>query len=83
MVQIATGRSLTTGTIYGHLAECIQAGEAIDLNPFFTLEQKREVAAAFKRIGFNNLTGVFESLGGRYDYGRLRLARAAMTKGRE
>ena len=76
--QIAAQRMLTPGTIYGHLAEAILVGEPIDLNRFFTLEQHREVAAACKQIG-SSLSSVFESLGGRYDYGRLRLFRAAMT----
>ena len=76
--QIAAQRMLTPGTIYGHLAEAILVGEPIDLNRFFTLEQHREVAAACKQIG-SSLSSVFESLSGRYDYGRLRLFRAAMT----
>jgi ATP-dependent DNA helicase RecQ len=76
--QIAAERMLTTGTIYGHLLETMLAGEAIDLNQFFTAEQQREVAAAFKSIGPGSLSAVFESLGGRYEYGRLRLFRAAM-----
>jgi ATP-dependent DNA helicase RecQ len=77
--QIATQRMLTTGTIYGHLAEAILVGEPIDLNQFFTPEQHREVTAAFKKIGPGSLSSAFESLGGRYEYGRLRLFRAAMT----
>ena len=76
--QIATQRMLTTGTICGHLAEAMLAGEPIDLNQFFTPEQQGEVAAAFKKTGAAGLTAVFESLGGRFDYGRLRLFRAAM-----
>ena len=75
---IATQRMLTTGTICGHLAEAMLAGEPIDLNQFFTPEQQGEVAAAFKKTGAAGLTAVFESLGGRFDYGRLRLFRAAM-----
>jgi ATP-dependent DNA helicase RecQ len=78
--EIAAQRNLTMGTIYGHLAEALSAGEAIDVNRFLTAEEQREVAIAFKQIGFGNLTGVFESLAGRYDYGRLRLFRAAMHR---
>ena len=76
--QIAAERTLTPGTIYGHLLEAMLAGEVMDLNQFFTAEERQEVAAAFKQIGPGSLSGVFESLGGRYDYGRLRLFRAAM-----
>ena len=46
--QIAAERTLTPGTIYGHLAEAMLAGEPIDLNQFFTGEEQQEVAAAFK-----------------------------------
>jgi ATP-dependent DNA helicase RecQ len=77
--QIAAQRMLTTGTVCGHLADAILVGESIDLSQFFTPEQQREVAAAFQQRGLGSLSPVFESLGGRYDYGRLRLFRAAMT----
>ena len=77
--QIAAQRMLTTSTIYGHLADAITVGEPIDLSQFFMPEQQQEVAAAFKNMGSGSLTGVFESLGGRYEYGRLRLFRAGMT----
>ncbi len=76
--EVARQRLLTPGTIYGHLAEAVEAGEPLDLKPFFTAEQKREVAAAFDKLGLARLSEVFESLGGRYDYHRLRLARAAI-----
>jgi len=76
--EVARQRLLTPGTVCGHLAEALEAGEPLDLNPFFTAEQKREVAAAFDKLGLASLSEVFESLGGRYDYHRLRLARAAI-----
>jgi len=76
--QIATERSLTPGTITGHLADAIEAGETVDLSGLFTPGEKREVAAAFKQAGLGSLGPVFEALGGRYDYPRLRLARAAI-----
>jgi ATP-dependent DNA helicase RecQ len=76
--QVAHQRLLTPGTVWGHLAEAAEAGERLDLNPFFTVEEKREVAAAFNKLGLASLSDVFESLGGRYDYHRLRLARAAI-----
>ena len=80
--QIATQRMLTTGTIYGHLAEAMAVGEVIDVNQFLKPEEQREIAAAFAKTGFASLSPVFEALGGRYDYGRLRLARAAMASQR-
>ena len=69
--------AVTAGTIYGHLAEGIERGEPMDLQKFFTVAELAEVAAAFNRNGFGALGPVFESLGGKIDYGRLRLFRAA------
>ena len=76
--QVALERRLTPETIFGHLAGALENGETVDLSAFFTPEEKREVAAAFKKLGLLSLSLVFQELGGRYDYGRLRLARAAL-----
>ncbi len=76
--QVARQRLLAPDTVCGHLADALQAGEPLDLSALFTAEQKREVAAAFDKLGLASLSEVFESLGGRYDYHRLRLARAAI-----
>jgi ATP-dependent DNA helicase RecQ len=79
--QIAARRQLAPGTIYTHLTEAALAGEAIDLSRFFTAEQQREVEAAFNQTSaMSGLTGVFESLGSRYDYNRLRLFRAVRAR---
>ncbi len=74
---IAQGRKLSLGTIYGHLAGALQAGEPLDLDRFLTQDEQREIATAFDQLGFEALSPVFERLGGRYDYGRLKLVRAA------
>ncbi len=77
--QIATQRQLTLGTIYAHLTEAATLGEALDLSRFFTVAELCEVAGAFNRpTETGGLTGVFEALGGRFDYHRLRIFRAAM-----
>ena len=78
--QIATQRLLATSTIYGHLADAILAGEEVDVNQFLTPEEQREIASAFAKSGFTTLSPVFASLGGRFDYGRLKLVRAALTR---
>ena len=78
--QIATQRLLATSTIYGHLADAILAGEKVDVNQFLTREEQREIASAFAKSGFTTLSPVFASLGGRFDYGRLKLVRAALTR---
>jgi ATP-dependent DNA helicase RecQ len=69
---------VTTGTILNHLAEGIERGELVDLDKFFTSDERLKVAAAFNAHGFLALSPVFESLGGKIDYGRLRVFRAAM-----
>ena len=80
--QIARERDVTTGTIYGHLAEGVERGEPLDLRKLFTVTELAEVAAAFGRHGFGALGPVFEFLGGKIEYGRLRLFRAATNAGK-
>jgi ATP-dependent DNA helicase RecQ len=79
VAQIAAGRNLVVGTIYGHLATAIEAGETVDMNQLVSAEAQGEIAAAFKRTGWANLVGARESLGEKYDYGLLRVFRAAMN----
>ena len=77
--QIAAERGFVASTICGHIAEGIERGEPVDLGKFFAADEQQKIAAAFERMGFGNLTGVFESLGGAIDFGRLRIFRAAMN----
>jgi hypothetical protein len=78
--HIAKQRGLVASTIYGHLEQAIQAGEPVDRTQLWTSEQESEMAAAFAKTGFGNLTGAKELLGDLYDYGQLRLFRAAHGK---
>jgi ATP-dependent DNA helicase RecQ len=78
--QIAAGRNLVTGTIFGHLATALEAGEPIDLNQLVDAEAQVEIAAAFKQTGWANLIGARELLGEKYDYGLLRIFRAAKSR---
>lgn len=78
--QIARERAVTTGTILGHLAEGIEHGEPIELSRFLTDEAQAQIAAAFARTGFGNIVGARELLGGKYDYGLLRIYRATKMK---
>jgi len=75
--EIARLRQLTEGTIYGHLAAAIEAGEAVDMNRLLSVEGQREIASAFERHGWGNLSGAVEFLGGRYSHGQLRVYRAS------
>ncbi len=78
--HIATQRGLVSSTIYGHLEQAIQADEPVEINQLLTPEQHTQIAAAFAKIGFGNLTGAKELLGDVYDYGQLRLLRALHKK---
>jgi ATP-dependent DNA helicase RecQ len=78
--EIASARGLVVGTIYGHLATAIEAGEKIDLTPLIDGEAQAEIAAAFQRTGWGNIVGARELLGEKYDYGLLRIFRAAANK---
>jgi ATP-dependent DNA helicase RecQ len=79
--EIARRRSLSPGTIYQHLEQSMLAGESVDLGRVLTAEEQQEVTAAFARVGSTALSPVFDALGGRYDYGKLKLVRAAMRRG--
>jgi len=74
--QIAREREVTPATILGHLAEGIERGEPVALERFFSPAELELVRDAFARLGYGSLTAVFEKLGGKIDYGRLRIFRA-------
>jgi len=74
--EIANERGLAVSTIMGHLGQAAEGGEQIDIARLVTSEDEKEIEAAFHAVGWQNLTGVREKLGGRYDYGLLRIYRA-------
>jgi ATP-dependent DNA helicase RecQ len=78
--QICLIRSLKESTIYGHLEDAIRAGEKVELERLVDEKGRQEIASAFKRHGFGNLTGTFEALGERYSHGQLRVYRAAVAQ---
>jgi ATP-dependent DNA helicase RecQ len=74
--EIARDRGFAASTIYGHLAEVIEAGEALDLENLISPDARMEIGAAFEKLGFGSLGAVREHLGERYEYGVLRIFRA-------
>ncbi len=76
VAQIAARRALAMSTIYNHLATAIEAGEPFELAQFFSPPEQEQIAAAFAQCGFGNLTGTHGLLGGKFDYGALRVFRA-------
>ncbi|MDB6125230.1 MAG: recQ 1 [Pedosphaera sp.] len=77
VAEIAQQRGLIAGTIHAHLTTAIEAGESIPLDRLLTAAEQQEIAATFAKFGWANLTGVRETLSGRFEYGVLRIFRAA------
>lgn len=72
---IARVRNLQVSTIYTHLLAAVNEGEEIDLDRLVTADERREISAAYGKLGYGNITGVFEMLGERFSYGVLRIVR--------
>ena len=76
--EIAGARGLAASTIHSHLAIAIQIGENLDLRRFFTADEERQMAEAFRQFGLQSLSRVSEALGEQVDYAKLTLCRAAL-----
>jgi ATP-dependent DNA helicase RecQ len=74
--QIARARGLVPSTIYRHLLAAIECGKVLERDRFFTPEQEREIAAAFRQITDGKLVDVSALLRGQYDMDLLRIFRA-------
>jgi ATP-dependent DNA helicase RecQ len=74
--RIARDRKLSVGTVYTHLVSALENGESFDITPLVSMESQRDILAAFAKHGFENLTGAFEFLCGKYSFDQLRLVRA-------
>jgi ATP-dependent DNA helicase RecQ len=83
VAEIARLRGLRDGTIFSHLEEAVLAGETIDVNALLDASAQKDIAEAFKRFGFGNLSGAVESLGGRYTHGQCRIYRATAQRPRQ
>ena len=79
--EVAQERGLAISTIEGHLAQAIESGEEIDPRQLYTLEEEAEMRAAIEGYDDVALKPVFEHLGGRIGYGKLRLFRAIESRG--
>jgi uncharacterized protein YpbB len=78
MDGIATERGLSLSTIEGHLALAVENGEKLDRRAFFSESEELEMTAAFTDHDGLALKPVFEKLGGRIGYGKLKLHLACM-----
>ena len=73
--EIARERDLKASTVMAHLGRAAELGEDVDLRRLVAEDDEPAVAAAFEKLGWMNLTGVHELLGGRYEFGVLRIYR--------
>jgi ATP-dependent DNA helicase RecQ len=78
--EIVSRRSLRPETIRGHLLAAVNAGEEIDLNRLMTADEQRQVEDAFAKLGFANLTGVYELLKEEISYTTLRIFRSVRQR---
>ena len=78
--EIARMRDVKPGTIYGHLADSVDAGEPFDLNKVMTADQQTRAAKALYQFGWANIPGALEALGSGFDYGQLKLFRAVKQR---
>jgi len=76
MEEIAARRELSLGTIESHLSERIEAGDEVPVETFFTPEEWEEIVPAVKPLlsqPVPSLKSAYETLGGAFSYGRLRM----------
>jgi ATP-dependent DNA helicase RecQ len=78
VADIAKIRGVKDGTIFGHVAEAILAGEEVDVNRLIDAKARIEITAALAKHHQASLSPVFEAFGGRHPYGHLRICRALM-----
>jgi ATP-dependent DNA helicase RecQ len=74
--EIAAERGLAASTIENHLAQAITNGEPVAPRRLYTADEEAEIRAALDGYTEDSLKPVFEHLGGRISYGKLRLFRA-------
>ncbi|MCW1913372.1 DNA helicase RecQ [Luteolibacter sp. GHJ8] len=74
--EIAAKRGFAASTIEGHLVSAIEAGEDIDPRRIYSTGEEQEIRAALDGYDDPSLKPVFEHLGGRISYGKLKLFRA-------
>jgi ATP-dependent DNA helicase RecQ len=80
--EIVRERNLAASTIEGHLAKAVECGEKLDPRSFFSEAEEEEIRAALQDHEGPSLAAIFERLGGRVSYGKIRMFRAFEAAGR-
>lgn len=78
--EIAVERGLKISTVSDHLARLIQAGHPVNLNHLVSPERQQVITAAIQAVGAHSLRAIYEHVGEIYDYGEIRLVRAAWER---
>jgi ATP-dependent DNA helicase RecQ len=80
--EIAQIRQLNIVTIYSHLCTLYLQGYEVDLHQYVSRRELDHIREAFRISGssFTVLKPVFDYLEGQYDYGKLRIAAAILSK---
>lgn len=72
--EIASQRQLKLTTIQGHLADLIEQGKPIDLNPLVSPEHQALILKAVRETGVSEgIKPIYEYLNEKIDYGEIRL----------
>ncbi len=78
--EIAEERGLAQSTITNHLAELIELGEAIDIEPLIPEGHYQNIMDAIEQLGDGALRPLKDFLGDDYSFDEIRLVRAVMRK---
>lgn len=79
VAEIAAGRSLSAGTIEGHLSQYVYAG-GIEVNELVTDEKKLKIQEVIESYGADTLGPLKEVLGEDFSYGEIKATLAWMRK---
>ncbi|WP_455499128.1 helix-turn-helix domain-containing protein [Coprobacter sp.] len=78
--QIAENRSLKPITVYSHIAYLITSRKLTDWSDYISVFEVEAVANISDSDGnIQNLKPIYEALGGKIDYGKIRLALAVLS----
>jgi len=80
--EIAQERNLKASTIVSHLAELIEAGEAIDIGDLIQPGHYETIVNALQQVGDEALRPVKDFLGDEYTYDEIKLVRSLLRSAR-
>lgn len=77
---IANQRGLSVTTIEGHFCQAIETGVVVDPADFYSAQEAGLMQTAFEESKGSGMKEVFETLGGKFSYGKLRLFKALQER---